>query len=542
MSNDNLTEIRPPYQPHVKQMMLHNAPISADDIMLVLFGGERGGGKSAAILMDAFFFCTTYPGSRAVIIRESLDAVKSSFLDKLGGLMPQTMNGQKIYEYREKGSSMIAPLSRSIIFENGSYITLQRVANLAEAEAKQGWEFNYLAIDELTKQTEETFNYLLSTVRSASRFNQHTGEMFTIPTKVVAGCNPGGIGHQWVKKRFITPTVTLYDEEKRTPLKTKDHIEYITVPSKEDPTKEDEIKITVRFIPASWRDNPFLNKAYVAMLMSQPEHRRKMDMEGNWDVVAGRKFNYQDDSFIDDHTARELIHKYKPDIYISIDWGYKPSYHSAHWEALFYDGSVIVFDEVYGQELIFEKFVEKIKAKSYGMDIVATCLPHDLYRGGDNYRDREGRQIGETKAEVFEHHGLNPIGVQSGKGTVLMRFDKIHSASELQATPKTKKFRISKKCTGLIDELENAMEKDDNSGHLDPHSLDHALDDYGLFLVMYSSDIAPLGLEDFKPVDKRGKWVKRMEDEEADLRKPHGEEFGVNSRYNIAVDSEGDLS
>ena len=537
----NMVEIRPPYEPHVKQMMLHNAPVSTDEIWLILFGGERGGGKSAGILGDAFLFATTYPGAKCIILRENLDAVKQSFLDKLGRLFPQTMNGIKLYEYREKSSNMAAPLSRSIVFPNGSYITLQRVANLAEAEEKQGWEFNYLAIDELTKQTEDTFDYLLTTVRSASMWNPYLGKKYTIPTKVVCGCNPGGIGHKWVKRRFIDTTVIQYHPEKNTPLRTKDFVEYMEVPSRTSADGVDKIKINVRFIPASWRDNPYLNSAYVAMLAKQPEHRRKMDLEGNWDVIAGRKFDFQDDSFIDDFNAMELISKFRPDIYISIDWGYYPSKHSAHFHAVFYDGSVITFDRIYGDKLIFEDFVDAVRRKAQDLYIIGTCLPHDMYRSGDRYRDKQGRVIGETKADVFEAAGLNPIGVESGKGTVLDRYDKIHSASQILASDgKTKKFRIAARCKELKEELEEAMEANDGSGKLDPSSSDHAIDDYGHFLAMYSQDIAPLGIQDFKEVDTRSKWIRRLDAEEKALRTGEVEEF-ENEQFDNYVASDGDL-
>ena len=155
--------VTPSYQPHEKQVLLHNAPCSFEDICITLYGGSRGGGKSAGILADAVMFATTYPGAKCVIIRERLDAVKQSFLDKLPTLFPQKVGGQTIYEYREKSTSWYP--SRSIIFPNGSYITLQRVADYREALSQQGWEFHYLAIDEVTKQDEKTFNYLLSTVQ-----------------------------------------------------------------------------------------------------------------------------------------------------------------------------------------------------------------------------------------------------------------------------------------------------------------------------------------------------------------------------------------
>ena len=93
-------------------------------------------------------------------------------------------------------------------------------------------------------------------------------------------------------------------------------------------------------------------------------------------------FEYDDDNMIDHKTAMEWIDKYKPDIYCSMDWGYKPSYHSAHWYAVFYNGVVIIFDEMYGQEMIFEDFVKKMRDKSKPWHIVGTCLPHDMFRGG----------------------------------------------------------------------------------------------------------------------------------------------------------------
>ena len=55
MGKNTLTVV-PNYKPHAKQMLLHNAPVSYDDIWIILYGGSRGGGKSAGILSDAFLF------------------------------------------------------------------------------------------------------------------------------------------------------------------------------------------------------------------------------------------------------------------------------------------------------------------------------------------------------------------------------------------------------------------------------------------------------------------------------------------------------
>ena len=131
---------------------------------------------------------------------------------------------------------------------------------------------------------------------------------------------------------------------------------------------------------------------------------------------------------------------------------------------------------MYGQELIFEDFVKEIKEQSKGYNITATLLPHDMYRNGDRYRDDSGRVIGEMKSDVFEYYGLNPIGVDSGKGKVEMRYDKLHSATQLVGADGVPIFRISRLCTNLLNEFDNAVYDDINVGQIAKGCLDHALE------------------------------------------------------------------
>jgi phage terminase large subunit len=514
--------VKPNYKPHPRQMDLHNAPVSVEDIMIIFFGGDRGGGKSAGILGDAIMFGMKYPKAKIAIIRETIDAVKQSFLDKLPMLFPQYVeNGfkrHKLYDYKEKSSSFYP--SRTILLPNGSYITLQPIADYRMAIAKQGWEFNYLAIDEITKHEERTFDYLLTTVRSAELTDETTGKPYMIPTKVVCSGNPGGKGHKWVKRRFIDTTVLTKDIKTNRPVKVRDHIEYIADPR--DTSGATKIKSTIKFIPSSWRDNVYLNRSYVASLMRLPEAKRKMDMDGNWDVVAGRMF----DEFIPDvrdkgtnviepgviaNFLREQKQKF--DVYISIDWGYKPSYHSALWHIVTADKQVFTFMSLYGQELVFEEFVAKIKDMSQGFDIEATCLPHDMFRQGDIYRDNTGKIIGETKSDVFENAGLNPISIASGKGKVALRYDKIHSAFTMTVGD-VKVFKISTACVDLLEEIEYAVHDEINPEVIDSSCKDHALDAYGHFLVFFSEDIAPIESErEFKPDLTRIQQVLKQHEE-----------------------------
>lgn len=511
------------YKPHAKQLLLHNVPVSFDDIWICLFGGSRGGGKSAGMLMDAVLFATSYPGAKVCILRENLDAVRQSFLDKLPSLFPEVADGVRMYEYKDKSTSWYP--SRSLVFPNGSYITLQRVANIAEAKAKQGWEFNLLIIDEITKQTEETYNYLLTCVRSTIIRNPYTGKELKIPQKVLLGCNPNGPGFKWVKERFINRSVVEVDEH-GTPTKTKDFLELI-----EDPYNQGHyIKTFYRFIPSTYRDNPYLSPAYVAMLNNLPEHLRKGDLYGSWDIVSGQMFDVKPEQRINPREAYNLLNSYglhvDIPIYISIDWGFRPSFHSVHWYAILPDHRILVFKEMYGQDLIFEDFVKQIDEMSEGLNIEATCLPHDMFRSGDRYRNDSGKVMGETKAEVFDFYNLQPIPVESGKGKVQMRYDKIHSALQIKNSDGVYKVLISTGCVHLLEELDQAVYSDNDPTVIADACLDHAIDDFGLFFVMYSDDIEPIINEALIP-DNRSRMQRMLDEDEKKLKEEEEDNYYI---------------
>jgi hypothetical protein len=263
--------------------------------------------------------------------------------------------------------------------------------------------------------------------------------------------------------------------------------------------------------------------------MALPEHQKQMDMYGNWNVVAGKVFDLNPEQRVEAKFIRRDLDALGEhvEIYISIDWGFQPSYHCALWHAIMPDKRVVTFKELYGQRLVFEDFVKEVAKESEGLEISATCLPHDMFRQGDRYRDEKGRIIGETKSDVFENAGLNPISVESGKGKVQMRYDKIHSAMTLRNPDNIYKFRVSLACESLIDELDKAVYDDVDPTQLARASKDHALDAYGLFLIYYSDDIEPLGFESLK-ADNRSYLQRLLEEDEAELERKEEEELTMN--------------
>ena len=62
-------------------------------------------------------------------------------------------------------------------------------------------------------------------------------------------------------------------------------------------------------------------------------------MYGNWNVVAGKMFDLKPEQKVNAIEVSDELERLDGhiEIYISIDWGYKPSYHSAHWYAVLPD-------------------------------------------------------------------------------------------------------------------------------------------------------------------------------------------------------------
>lgn len=480
----------PNYKPTEQQLQLHSVPLSPKIKTVVFFGGKKAVGKSAAGLAEAFIFAQKYPKAKIAIIGETLDNVKDSFLVKLPTLFPDTAktdDGEdfKVYRYYEKSHAHYP--SRCIVFPNGSYVTFQYCSSITDALAFQGKEFNLIIIDEVTRHVELEVDLIESTLRASVQFDEK-GKPYWIPTKLVLLGNPGGIGNDWVLEKLIQPCVVKWANIPKTkiPLVTADYIYEQNIPGRAP------VKVIQRFIQGA--DNPYINSAYLASLVKLPEKFRKAYLDGDWAVIDGKMFNLKPNQKISSRQAREILSRIPHEIYVSIDWGYNPSFHSAHWHAVFPNKSVLTFKELYGQDLIFRKFVEEIVIMSENMTVVGVCLPHDMYRHGDEYTDGKGKIIGEMKSDVFDYFGLPPIPIASGiTGIVAERNSKVEDSTKMNLKNGEPQFLVSEDdCPNLVEEMDLAVYDEIKEGHVSRKRKNHAIDSYGHFLMYYSSDISPI--------------------------------------------------
>lgn len=279
---------------------------SADE---VLFGGAAGGGKSYGQLADALIYALKYPGSRQLILRRSYPELEHSIIFVSLHLFPREA---------AKYSSSIHTWS----FLNGSLIEFGYCAAEKDVFRYQGAEYDVIRFDELTHFTESQYIYLLSRLRGVNNY----------PKQIKSSTNPGGIGHNWVKQRFISGFEAGVE-----------HTDSAT-------------GMTRIFIPSFVSDNIFLMRSdpkYKKRLELLPEAEKKALLYGEWDIFDGQVFaEWRNNP--QGYKLRRDTHVIEPfEIprqwrrFRAFDFGYSKPFAVA-WFAIDNDGCVYNYRELYG--------------------------------------------------------------------------------------------------------------------------------------------------------------------------------------------------
>lgn len=267
------------------------------------YGGARGGGKSWSVRTKAIFMGFNYSGIRMLIIRKTYAELNANHIEPLC----EMLNGAAVYKKQDK----------TIFFPNGSKIVFGYLDKENDIGRYQGLEFDIIFIDEATHIVESHFQKLKACLRGVNNF----------PKRMYLTCNPGGVGHQWVKRIFV-------DRNFKTG---------------EDPEEYDFIKARV------YDNKPLMMSQpdYVKQLEALPEKQRKAWLDGDWDIFEGQYF----EEFVDDkehYTDRQWTHVIEPfevpghwKIYRSFDFGYAKPFSCAWW-ASDEDGRLYRIVELYG--------------------------------------------------------------------------------------------------------------------------------------------------------------------------------------------------
>ncbi len=204
------------------------------------YGGSRGGGKSWALRRKLILLALRYPGIHCLIIRRTLFELSQNHVTPL---------------LNELGKSVTYSAGEHVFrFKNGSRIDLGYLSCDSDTLRYQGQEYDIIAIDEATQLTEYAFAALKGCLRGVGKY----------PRRMYLTCNPGGVGHAWVKRLFI-------DRNFREGERPEDY----------------------KFIRASVKDNKVLmerDPEYIHNLESLPEKLRAAWLDGRWDLFEGQFF------------------------------------------------------------------------------------------------------------------------------------------------------------------------------------------------------------------------------------------------------------
>lgn len=239
----------PDYTASKRQTEFHKAV--ADE---KLYGGAAGGGKTAAIVAEGITVALEYPGIPINLFRRTIPELKATIIPEI-----QKQAGA----YIRAGHMTWHGQDRRFLLRNNSSIILNYLDNDNDIYRYQGSEMPWIGVDELTQFPQAWIEYLMTRNRTSNP---------EWPVSFVAGTNPGGIGHGWVKSRYIdaAPAGTTYEEE-----------------------LEDGSVRTRIFIPAKVDDHPIekfkTDYKRTLMAISDPQLRRALK-DGDWDVFAGQVF------------------------------------------------------------------------------------------------------------------------------------------------------------------------------------------------------------------------------------------------------------
>ena len=393
------------------------------------YGGARGGGKSWALRRKLIGLCLCYPGIKCLLIRRSFPEVKSNHLrpliDEYGAILSYS-EGEKL-----------------ISLPGGSRIQLGYCATARDTLRYQGQEYDIIAIDEATQLSEYQFSIFKACLRGVNGF----------PKRMYLTCNPGGIGHGWVKRLFV-------DREFR----------------------EDEDPSDYTFIKALVYDNALLTESdpkYVKQLESLPSRLRDAWLYGRWDVFEGQFFPEFDPSrHVCDST---VIQKNTLRQFVAFDYGFDMT--AALLMGVDRENNLFAIDEFCQSGLTLSEAAVKIAELCRGYSPEYAVASPDLW----NRRQDSGRSGFEIMQSTA---GMPPMVSADNRRVPGWRV-----LREYLAENDSPSLFICNRCNTLIRSLPALMfdseRSEDASG--EPHSITHAPEAlrYGVMSRCYPQQTPP---------------------------------------------------
>ena len=393
----------------------------------VAYGGARGGGKSWAARTKVMLLALRWPGIQILLLRRTFPELRENHI------IPLRMKLKGIATYRES--------SKDFTFGNGSRLVMGYCDAETDVLQYQGQAYDVVLLEEATQFTEFQYQALTEINRSSGMMQDKFTPRFYIT------CNPGGVGHAWVKRLFI-------DRVYRNSEKEEDYT----------------------FIPATVYDNKFLmenSPNYVRALENLPEDRKRAMLYGEWDVYDGQYFPEFDREV---HTMEPFPIPSHWQRYFVMDYGLDML--AGYWVAVDEQNRAYFYRELYESDLIISEAVSRIQQMTPADEkIFQYFAPPDMW----NRR----QDSGESVADIFSHGGIF---------LTRARNDRVQGWYAVKEFLKVKKDEFGKpaaslvifrNCKNLIRCIPLAQhdQKNPNDMAKDPHEITHSLDALRYFVA-----------------------------------------------------------
>lgn len=231
----------------------------------VLYGGEAGGGKTFALIMAALQYVDE-PGYAALILRRTYKEMHQPQAPK--SIADEWLHNTGAIWNHEK---------QAWIFPSGASLSFGYCDSPQDKFRYAGAEYQFIGFDEVTAWPDSYYSFLLSRLRKKTSSK--------VPLRARSTANPGGIGHAWVKERFVTN-----GKGKRG-----------------------------RFIASKRSDNIDLDKSYELSLQAigDPILRAQL-LEGRWIQGGGLVYRFDPERNLVDRAPQDLSR-----FILGIDYGVK---------------------------------------------------------------------------------------------------------------------------------------------------------------------------------------------------------------------------